>query len=214
MSDALIEACRLLGITKRTSCAYRPESQGNVERQNRSLIKSLQQRLLEFGKSWSEHLPYVEWVHNTSPYARTNMSPYHVFFGREPSLPPIADTVNTSLKDVKGKQHVLKLREKLTDIREVARRRSEEKREKEAATYNRRVKHVPFEPEDKVWVRVDVRHKLQPAWSGPATIRSRRPSPSGGPGTSYICERPDGTVCRKNYEQLKRVNARFEENMR
>ena len=213
VSDALIEACKLLGIAKRTSCAYRPESQGNVERQNRSLIRALQQRLLEFGKSWSEHLPYVEWVHNTSPYARTNMSPYYVFFGREPSLPPIADSVETSLKDVKGKQLIHKLREKLTGIRDVARRRSEEKREKEAATYNRRVKHVPFEPEEKVWVRADVRHKLQPRWSGPATVRSRRPSPSGSPGTSYICERPDGTICRKNYEQLKKVNARYEENM-
>ena len=213
-SDMLREACRLLGIEKRTSVPYRPQSQGNVERQNRTLIKDLQHRLLQYGKSWSEHLPYTEWLHNTAPFSKTRMSPYYVFFGREPYLPQFVETNVRPPKDVKTQAFAKELQSRIKSIHDEANRRAEEKRRDEKERYDRRVKHSPFEPGDKVWERVEVRHKLDPKWSGPITIRSRRTSPHGGPGNTYECERSDGTTCRRNYEQLKRVNARFEENMR
>ena len=212
-SDMLREACRLLGIEKRTSVPYRPQSQGNVERQNRTLIKDLQHRLLQYGKSWSEHLPYVEWLHNTMPFSKTRMSPYYVFFGREPYLPQFADTQTQETRDVKTQAFAKELKTRLKSIHDEANRRAEERRQADKERYDRRVKHNPFEPGDKVWERVEVRHKLDPKWSGPITIRSRRASPRGGLGNTYNCERSDGTTCRRNYEQLKRVNARFEENM-
>ena len=57
------------------------------------------------------------------------------------------------------------------------------------------------------------RHKLQPKWSGPLKVTKCRSSPSGEPGTTYVCQRLDGTSCNRNYEQLKRINARYEEAM-
>ena len=51
ISDALKQACKTIGVEKRTSVPYRPQSQGNVERQNRTLIKHLQQSTLQKGKT-------------------------------------------------------------------------------------------------------------------------------------------------------------------
>ena len=105
------------------------------------------------------------------------------------------------------------MQDRLKGIMEEANRRAEVKRKEEAEQYNKREKHTPFTPGDRVWEHVEVRHKLEPKWSGPIKIRSRSPSPIGGQGPTYICERQDGSTCRKNYEQLKKVNAKFEEAM-
>ena len=211
ISDMLKEACRLVGVEKRTSVPYRPQSQGNVERQNRTLIQGLQQRLLDFGKSWSDHLPYVEWHYNVTPHARTQMSPYFIFFGREPYLPRFTEQPGAG--DPKEEKFAKDMKEKLQLVYDEANRRAERMREREAEQYNRREKHTPFSPGDQVWEHVEVRNKLEPKWSGPIRVRSRSPSPSGRPGSTYVCDRPDGTSCRKNYEQLKRVNAKFNEDM-
>ena len=215
ISEALKQACSTIGVEKRTSVPYRPQSQGNVERQNRTLIKELQQRLIQYGASWVDHLPFAEWTHNTNPSSRTRMSPYFVFFGREPYLPAFAapDATGQRAKETNSSQFLTQLSENMRRIRDEADKRSEEKRRSEAETYNRKAKHAPFEAGDKVWEYVDVRNKLQPKWSGPITITSRRSNPSGS-GTTYTCERDDGSRCRKNYEQLKKVNARYEELMK
>ena len=214
ISKSLKQACKMIGVQKRTSVPYRPQSQGNVERQNRILIDGLQKRLLDYGKSWSEHLPYVEYVHNTTPFSKTGMSPYLVFFGREPYLPPYAPKEN-AVKDVKSSQFLQELRDRAKELLAETNRKADEQRKKETERYNRKVKHEPFEVGDRVYEKVEVRsNKLDPKWSQPHRIKSRSRSPTGEPGTTYVCERPDGTTSRRNYEQLKKVNARFEENMR
>ena len=212
-SDMLKEACRQLGIEKRTGVPYRPQSQGNVERQNRTLIKDLQHRLLQYGSSWSSHLAYAEWLHNTTPFAKTKMTPYFLFFGREPYLPPFVQPAETNPADPKSTKFAEEMRKKLENIRVEAIRRADEKRKQEAEYHDRRTKHVPFEKGDYAWEKVEVRGKLDPKWSGPIRVKTRRRSPRGTPGTTYECERSDGTTCRRNYEQLKRVNAKFNEAM-
>ena len=211
VSGALKLACELKGTAKRTSVAYRPQSQGNVERQNRILIQDLQKRLIQYGKSWVEHLPYVEWLHNTTPFAKTRMSPYFLFFGREPYIPPFVDVEVDDIKDVNNRKYLKKLKDRMENIYQEANRRAEEKRAKEAAYYNKKAKHVPFEKGDEAWEKVNVRHKLNPKWTGPLRVMERRPSASGDPGTTYVCQRQDGTLLERNYEQLKRVLAKAKE---
>ena len=207
ISEALKQACKAVGVEKRTSVPYRPQSQGNVERQNRTLIKDLQAELIERGKTWVDHLPYVEWKHNTTPFSKTRMSPYFVFYGREPFLPAFSNSPDKEEKDVKSSKFVEQLKGRMKEIWDEANKRAEEKREKEAAAYNKKVKHQPFAEGDQVWEKVEVRHKLQPKWSGPVTVVKRRSSASGKEGTTYDCKRPDGTACRRNFEQLKPVKA-------
>ena len=38
------------------------------------------------------------------------------------------------------------------------------------------------------------------------TVKTCRPGPKGNEGTTDVCQRPDGTTCTRNYEQLKRSN--------
>ena len=138
------------------------------------------------------------------------MSPYYIFFGREPMCPRLTESDEAKALNAKRNKFLSDLGEKVKAIHEEANRRADEKRRREAETYNRKTKHVPFDVGDKVWEHVDVRHKLQPKYSGPVTVRERVRN-DHGQGTTYVCERKNGSVCRKNYEQLKKVNAIYEE---
>jgi hypothetical protein len=91
----------------------------------------------------------------------------------------------------------------------------ETERQAKEEKYNRKAKHDPLEEGELVYESVPrkYRHKLQPKWSGPLKVTKRRSGPSGEPGTTFVCQRSDGTSCKRNYEQLKRVNAHYEEAM-
>ena len=247
-SNDLRRACKELGVEKRTSVPYRPQSQGNVERQNRTLIKYLQHQLIDKGNTWADHLSLVEWIHNTSPYARTKMAPYLLFFGREPPRPPLAQSNDVADSGISSSSFFSKVKEQAkamqphtpptakpddgdatvkidgskfySDLRkqavanvDEANRRADIHREKEAATYDRKVKHVPFQEGDSAWEETIRKHKLQPKWTGPVEIEKRHSHPSGI-GTTYDIARPNGTTARRNYEQLRKVNAKFDEAMK
>jgi hypothetical protein len=51
------------------------------------------------------------------------------------------------------------------------------------------------------------RTKIQSRWAGPLEVKQQKSSPHGGPGTTYVCQKPNGTTCERNYEQLKKVRA-------
>ena len=245
-SNDLRKACKELGVEKRTSVPYRPQSQGNVERQNRTLIKYLQHQLIDKGNTWADHLSLVEWIHNTSPYARTKMAPYLLFFGREPPLPPLAQSNDVADSGISSSSFFSKVKEQAKATQPAippkpdegdaapaidgsrffsnlkrqaeanvaeANRRADIHREKEAATYDRKAKHVPFQEGDPVWEETRRNHKLQPKWTGPVEIEKRHSHPSGI-GTTYDIARPNGTTARRNYEQLRKVNAKFDEAMK
>ena len=49
----------MLGFAKIRTALYRPQSDGQVERFNRSLLNMLSAFVSERGNDWDEHLPYV-----------------------------------------------------------------------------------------------------------------------------------------------------------
>jgi hypothetical protein len=120
-SELMDAVCKVLGVKKGTSVAFRPESQGTVERQNRTLIKELTKRLEQYGRSWVDHLAYAEWAFNTTPFSKTEMSPYFIFFGREPSLPSFTGFDEGKMKDKSLRDYVGKMKDRVNEIHQVAR---------------------------------------------------------------------------------------------
>ena len=96
-----------MGIKKRTSVVYRPQSQGMVEKMNRELVDQLTKRLRQFGTAWPEDMHYVALAH-ASTSSRTGESPNMVFFGRELPIPFTDVSVNT-LRNKSVKEYVVKM---------------------------------------------------------------------------------------------------------
>lgn len=80
--------CRYMDIRKIRTTAYRPQSNGAVERTNRTTGKALACLLLQKSPTfWDRYLPVVSFHYNCSYHSAIKTSPFRVLFGAEPRLP-------------------------------------------------------------------------------------------------------------------------------
>ena len=64
------------------STAYHPQTDGQTERVNRVLEDLLRLCVLDFGGTWEDHLPLVEFAYNNSYQATIGMAPFEALYGR------------------------------------------------------------------------------------------------------------------------------------
>ena len=86
-SSLLRHTIRLLGVRKTRTAPYRPQSDGMVERFNRTLLNMLSAFVSEKVNDWDEHLPYVMMAYRTSVHASTGCTPQIMVYGVESHLP-------------------------------------------------------------------------------------------------------------------------------
>ena len=86
--SALVKAmCKLLGIKKTRTTAYHPQSDGLIERFNRTLLNLLSIAAREDTCNWDSYIPLLMFAYRTSVQESTGCTPYQLVFGREVRLP-------------------------------------------------------------------------------------------------------------------------------
>ncbi len=83
----MTELCDLLEVKKTNTAPYRPQSDGLVERFNRTLIAMLSKLCTDKQTDWDTHLPYIMCAYRATRNESTGFSPNHLFLGREVTLP-------------------------------------------------------------------------------------------------------------------------------
>ncbi|GKB58225.1 reverse transcriptase domain-containing protein, partial [Tanacetum coccineum] len=79
--------CEKLNITKRFASVKHPQSNGFVERANRSLGEGFKARLGEGNKNWIEELPHILWAHRTMIKSSHGDTPFSLTYGMEAVIP-------------------------------------------------------------------------------------------------------------------------------
>ena len=87
LSDLLHELYLLLGIKKVNTSAYHPQTDGLVERFNRTLTDMLAKTVDHCGRDWDRRIPYVLYAYRTSMQESTQESPFYLLYGRDARLP-------------------------------------------------------------------------------------------------------------------------------
>jgi transposase InsO family protein len=91
-SGAFQAYCEDLGIQICYASIAHPKSNGQVERTNAEILKSLKTRtydgLKKHGKKWIDELPCALWSNRTSPSRATGETPFFMVYGAEVVLPP------------------------------------------------------------------------------------------------------------------------------
>ena len=137
-----------LGTKLDFSTAYHPQTSGQVERVNQIIEDMLRACMLDFGDSWSKHLPLAEFAYNNSYQASIGMSPFEALYGRRCRTPIC--WVETREKKLLAPDLVQETEEKVRIIRE--RLKTAQSRQKSYVDKRRR--DIQYQPGDFVYLKV------------------------------------------------------------
>ena len=86
-SELLANLCEVAGVQKLRTTPYHPQTNGQCERFNSTLLNMLGTLTLEQKKDWKTYVPAMVHAYNCTRNTATGYSPYYLLFGREPRLP-------------------------------------------------------------------------------------------------------------------------------
>ena len=86
-SELIENLCQLAGLQKPRTSPHHPQTNGQCERFNGTLLNMLGSLTQEQKKDWKSHVPALVHMYNCTRNAATGFTPYYLLFGREPRLP-------------------------------------------------------------------------------------------------------------------------------
>ena len=174
------ELCNHLRVHKIRTSPYRPQTDGLVERQNRTLSGMISKFTNKLRNDWDEHLPYLMLAYNTTTHQSTGCTPFSLVFGRECNLPVDIIYPRESFfrdKPLCGSRYVEELRADLAYAHEHARRCLHKAATRQKREYDTHAREKPlFSVGDTVryyYPPLRVGDKFASCWLGPYTILSR-----------------------------------------
>jgi len=87
LSNLIKQVCRNYSILHKTTTPYNPQSNGLIERFNRTLGQILQKRSDFEKEDWDMYLPATLFAYRTIKQATTQQSPFFLVYGYEPKTP-------------------------------------------------------------------------------------------------------------------------------
>ncbi len=178
---------KAFGTEIKMSTTAHPQTDGQTERVNQVLEDMLRACVLDFGESWEDSLPLVEFSYNNSYHASIGMAPYEALYGRPCRSPTCWGEVGErsfwksefEKKNPKlGPEIIRETSEKIEIIRE--RLQAAQDRQKYYADKGRRP--MEYNVGDEVLLKISpvrslVRHKkkgkLSPRYVGPFPITAK-----------------------------------------
>ena len=186
--------CNLLGIKKTRTTPYHPQSDGMIERFNRTLLSMLSIAVEHDEHGWDLQLPLLMFAYRTSTHETTGATPFELMYGREAQLPEdlmfhIPATVDTSTSPGEYLSH---LKTRLEAAYKLVRAHANKQQMRQGENYNRTVKGKPFQVGDLVLLHCPhvpkgMSRKMHKPWKGPFKVKTVL-----GPVTYRIvnCEHP------------------------
>ncbi|XP_062415775.1 uncharacterized protein LOC134107852 [Pungitius pungitius] len=177
MSRTLGELYGLLGIKSVRTSVYHPQTDGLVERMNRTLKSMIRKFISDDERNWDKWLDPLLFAVREVPQASTGFSPFELLFGRSPR--GVLDLIKESWEEgpSPGKneiQYVLDLRAKLHTLGRMSRENLLQAQERQQRLYNRGAKLREFTPGEKVLVLLPSSNsKLLAKWQGPFEVTRR-----------------------------------------
>ncbi|XP_029928572.1 uncharacterized protein LOC115374014 [Myripristis murdjan] len=201
LSNTLKQVYRMLGIKSIRTTPYHPQTDGLVERYNRTLKSMLKKFISSNGKDWDRWLPYLLFAYREVPQVSTGFSPFELLYGRQVRGP--LDVLQEAWVSQKAGSsnnvlaYVLRMREKMEEVTKMVRKRMERVQRGQQTWYDKGARERSFEPGQQVLLLLPtVENKLLAKWQGPYSIVRKLSS------TTYEIEMPE----RRNPRQAFHIN--------
>ena len=167
------------GIEHRKTTPLWPQANGEVERQNKSLLKRMKIAQAE-GKEWKKEIRKYLVAYRSTPHTTTGVSPAELLFGRK---------MRTKLPELKEESTESEMRDRDGEMKAKAKRYANKKRNAQESD---------LAPGDQVLVRQERKNKLStPFAPEPYDVVTKT-------GNSVVFESPEGVQLMRNTTHVKR----------
>jgi len=167
------------GIRQIRSSVYHPQSNGPVERANRSIKEAMRILVNQNSSQWDDEIPYLLFALRESPCRTTGFSPFELLYGRHVRGPleiireVWEDTLDEDSNPKGTIEYVLDMRSRLDSMLDIAKTSAEEIQMKQKQAYDLKSRLRNLHPGQKVLVLLPVETKLDLAWQGPFRVLKR-----------------------------------------
>ncbi|KAI4871800.1 hypothetical protein NFI96_004239 [Prochilodus magdalenae] len=180
-SEVMAGVCRILGIHKTRTTPLHPQSDGLVERFNRTLAAQLAIVTDKNQRDWDRHLPVVLLACRSAVQETTGFTPALLMFGRELRTPvtlAFGAPPGGSEEFSDTPAYVAGLLSALNSVHGLTRSNQSAAGQKQKRAYDMRCFGDPLVERSRVWLYNPQRKKglcpkLQSAWVGPCVVLSR-----------------------------------------
>ena len=212
-NQVIDEVSRLLHIQPTFTTAYRPQSNGMIERFNRTLIKMLKTFIDDFVNptTWDTLLPMLTSAYRATEHASTKCTPNLLFMGREVHLPVdvLAGAPPRQRTFYNAASYGQWLSRSLSAAHKYARETLGKAAVRQKRGYDQRHKTRKWTPTLGEWVYLYYppysRYKLGSPWIGPYVVVGQ-----GKARTWLIQAAPDKPVRVAHEDNLKSVQGRLQ----
>ena len=176
-SQLLSEIYQLLHVHPIRTSPYHPQTDGLVERFNKTLKAMLRKVAAEDELNWDKWLPYLLFAYQEVPQDSTGFSPFELLYGRAVRGP--LDILKESWKEPKKcsdnvVSYVLAVQQKLASMSDLVRDNLSEAQRRQKVWYDRNARQRELKPGDLVLVLLPTSAgSLTSQWQGPYPVLHR-----------------------------------------
>ena len=173
-SQLLAEIYQLLHVHPIRTTPYHPQTDGLVERFNKTLKEMLRKVAADDGANWDKWVPYLLFAYREVPQDSTGFSPFELLYGRAVRGP--LDILKESWKEPNKcgdnvVSYVLAMQDKLATMAEMVKGNLERAQQKQKLWYDQNARQRELKPGDLVLVLLPTSSSsLTAQWKGPYPV--------------------------------------------
>uniref|UniRef100_A0A3B1IR12 Integrase catalytic domain-containing protein n=1 Tax=Astyanax mexicanus TaxID=7994 RepID=A0A3B1IR12_ASTMX len=188
-AEVMQQMWHVLGVKAKLHVSYHPQSSGQVERANRTVVSILKKFVATHHRDWDVKLPLVLMAIRATPHDSTGVSPFEVMTGRQMTLPlhllyqPGGTDTSVAYTT---QQYIDDLQKHLKSTFAFAQQHMARSAQGRKAYYDQKASYDELQVGDKVWYYIFAQpvekpqsntgrlaRKLMPRWTGPHTITDK-----------------------------------------
>ena len=170
------ELMRRSQVAQAHSTTYHPQTNGLVERQNRTLVSMLRVYCSRYMTDWDRYLPQVMGAYNSTQNSTTGVSPHMMLTGHEKSLPLTFFYPEYEGKKTSPQVYVRDVIRRQQELNDLCRRNTQQAQARQRKRFDKKAAGAKaYSVGDYVWVFQNVippkgTKKLLKKWRGPFMI--------------------------------------------